>query len=194
VCSSDLGSTGSLFPLFPWSAYILLGAAIGTVYVAVGQSTPFLLRKAIPVGLLLFVAGIGLERVSLLLYGQVYFWPTTPHLFITRIGFVTFVLGLTTLVGHFLPVSPQTIQSLAKESLLVYFVHVVLLYGSNWNFGIKQFIGGTMDFAHAYLLVIVLVTVMFMVAFYWNRTKKSYPLPSLVLRTTVVVAAVVAVA
>ena len=194
VKSALIGTTGSLFPLFPWSAYILLGAALGTVYVAVGQSTPSLLRKAIPVGLLLLVAGIGLERVSLRIYGQVYFWPTTPHLFITRIGFVTLVLGLATFVEHFLPVSPQTIQSLAKESLLVYFVHVVLLYGSSWNLGIKQYIGGTMGFAHAYLLVIVLVTVMFMMAFYWDRTKKSYPLPSLVLRTAVVVAAAVAVA
>ena len=194
VKSALIGPTGSLFPLFPWSAYILLGAALGTVYVAVGQSTPPLLRKAIPVGLLLLVAGIGLERVSLHIYGQVNFWPATPHLFIARIGFVTTVLGLATFVERFLLVSPRTMQSLAEESLLVYFVHVVLLYGSSWNPGIKQYIGGTMGFAHAYLLVIGLVTVMFIMAFYWNRTKKSYPLPSLVLRMAVVGAAAVAVA
>ena len=194
VKSALVGTTGSLFPLLPWSAYIFLGSTVGIVYATVGQSTPSLLRKAIPVGLLLLVAGIGLEQLSLRIYGQANFWLTTPHLFIARIGFVTIVLGLATFVERLLLVSPQTIQSLASESLLVYFVHVVLLYGSSWNPSIKQYIGGTMGFVNAYLLVIVLVTVMFTMAFYWNRTKKSYPRPSAFLRTAVVVAAAVAVA
>ena len=194
VKSALIGTTGSLFPLFPWSAYIFLGAALGTVYVTVCQSTPSLLRKAIPVGLLLLAAGIGLEGVSLQIYGQTNFWPTTPHLFIARVGFVTTVLGFATFVERLLPVSPRTIQSLAEESLLVYYVHVVLLYGSSWNPGIKKFIGGTMTFAHAYLLVILLIAVMLTVAFCWNRAKESYPLRSRVLRAAVVGAAILKVA
>ena len=194
VKSALIGTTGSLFPLFPWSAYILLGATCGIGYVEIGQSTPSLLRKAIPFGLLLLVCGIGLERVSLHIYGQANFWTTTPHLFITRIGFVTAALGLATFVERLLPVSLRTMRSLAEESLLVYFVHVVLLYGSCWNPGVKQYIGGTMAFAHAYLLVIVLVSVMMMMAMYWNRAKKNYPLPSLILRLVVVGAAALAVA
>jgi uncharacterized membrane protein len=189
-----IGTTGSLFPLMPWSAYIFLGATFGIGYAEVGQSTPSLLRKAIPFGLLLLLSGIALERVSLHIYGQANFWPTTPHLFVARIGFVTAALGLATFVERFLPLSPRTVQSLAEESLLVYFVHVVLLYGSNWNPGIKQYIGGTTGFAHAYLLVIVLVSVMMMMALHWNRAKKDYPLPSLVLRLAVVGAAALAVA
>jgi uncharacterized membrane protein len=192
--SALIGTTGSLFPLMPWSAYIFLGATFGIGYVEVGQASTSLLRKAIPFGLLLFVSGMGFEQVSLHIYGQANFWPTTPHLFIARIGFVTASLGLATFVERFLPVSPRTMQSLAEESLLVYFVHVVLLYGSSWNPGIKQYIGGTMGFAHAYLLVIVLVSVMMMMALYWNRTKKDYPLPSSVLRLAVVGAAALSVA
>jgi len=83
---------------------------------------------------------------------------------------------------------------LAEESLLVYFVHVVLLYGSSWNPGIKQYLGSTMGLAQAYPLVLVLVTVMLIMALYWNRAKRNYPLPSLLLRVTVVGAAALAVA
>jgi uncharacterized membrane protein len=194
VKSALIGTTGSLFPLMPWSAYILLGATFGIGYAVVGQSTPSLLRKAIPVGVLLLVSGIGLERASLHIYGPANFWPTTPHLFIARIGFVTAALGLATFVERYLPVSPRTVQSLAEESLLVYFVHVVLLYGSSWNPGIKQYVGGTMGLAHAYPVVIVLVSIMLVMALYWNRAKKEHPLPSLVLRLAVVGAAALAVA
>jgi len=194
VKSALIGTTGSLFPLLPWSAYIFLGAACGVAYVEFGQSNPALLRKAILFGLLLLVAGIGLERASHYIYGEANFWPTTPHLFIARVGFVAAVLGLATYVERFLPVSPRTMQSLAEESLLVYFVHVVFLYGSRWNPGIKQYVGGTMGFAHAYLAVIALVAVMLMTAYHWNRTKKAYPLPSLALRLAVIGAAAFAAA
>ena len=193
VKSALIGTTGSLFPLMPWSAYIFLGAALGVGYVKVGQSTPALLRKAIPCGLLLLVSGIELERASRHIYGQANFWPTSPHLFIARVGFVAAALGLATYIERFLPVSPRTMQSLAEESLLVYFVHVVLLYGSCWNPGIRPYLGGTMGLAHAYPLVIVLVSVMLIMALYWNRAKKDYPLPSLVLRWAVVGAAALAV-
>jgi uncharacterized membrane protein len=191
--SALIGTTGSLFPLMPWSAYIFLGAALGVGYVKVGHSTPALLRNAIPVGLLLLVSGIELERASRHIYGQANFWPTSPHLFIARVGFVAAALGLATFVERFLPVSPRTMQSLAEESLLVYFVHVVLLYGSNWNPGVKPYLGGTLGLAHAYIFVIVLVSIMLTMALYWNRAKKDYPLPSTMLRWAVVGAAALAV-
>jgi uncharacterized membrane protein len=193
VKSALIGSAGSLFPMMPWSGYIFLGATLGIGYVVVGQSTPSLLRKAIPFGLLLLGSGIELERLSAHIYGQTNFWPTTPHLFIARVGFVAAALGLATYVERFLPVSPRTMQSLAEESLLVYFVHVVLLYGSSWNPGIKQYLGGSMGFAQAYLLVIALASVMLIMALYWNRAKKNYPLPSLLVRWAVVGAAALSV-
>lgn len=192
--SALIGTTGSLFPLLPWSAYIFLGATFGVLYVVKGESSPSQLRAAIPFGLLLLAAGVALEGVSRHVYGQANFWPTTPHLFIARVGFVTALLGLATLVERFLPVSPRTMQSLAEESLLVYFVHVVLLYGSIWNTGIRQYIGGTMDFAHAYLVVIALIAVMLIAAWYWNRAKKDYPVPSSLLRLAVIGVAALTVA
>jgi uncharacterized membrane protein len=194
VKSALIGTTGSLFPLLPWSAYIFLGATCGVVYITVGQSNPARLRQAIPFGLLLFAASMSLERVSLHIYGAANYWPTTPHLFIARVGFVISLLGLATFVERSLPIAPRTVQSLAEESLLVYFVHVVVLYGSCWNPGLKQFVGGTMGLPHALPLAILLITLMLTMAFYWNRTKKDYPLPSLVLRVAVVGAAALAVA
>jgi uncharacterized membrane protein len=189
-----VGSSGSLFPLMPWSAYILLGAALGVVYVKAGNANPLVLRKAIPFGMVLFVAGMALESVSRRVYGMEYFWPTSPHLFIERVGFVAVVLGLATYLERVLPVAPRTMQSLAEESLLVYFVHVVILYGSRWNTGIKPYLGGTMGLTHAYLLVVVLAAAMLAMALYWNRAKKEYPIPSRFLRLAIVGAAALAVA
>jgi hypothetical protein len=194
ISSALVGTSGSLFPLMPWSAYILLGATLGVVYVKAGNSNPAFLRRAIPYGALLFLGGVVLEAVSRHIYGLEYFWPTSPHLFIERVGFVAVVLGVATCIERVLPFAPRTVQSLAEESLLVYFVHVVFLYGSRWNAGIKPYLGGTMGFAHAYVLVIALVSVMLVMALYWNRAKRHYPLHSRVVRLAIMGAAAIAVA
>ena len=191
--SALLGNTGSPFPLLPWSAYIFLGAALGMAYATFGQWSGRVLRYAIPVGLLLILMGVRLEPVSLHLYGGQNFWPTTPHLFLTRVGFVTTLIGLASMAESWIPLKASTVRSLAEESLVVYFVHVSLLYGSIWNPGLKQFMGGTMGFAHAYLYVIAMISLMLTMAYNWNRAKKCHPLPSLAFRTALFAAAAFAI-
>jgi uncharacterized membrane protein len=194
IRSALLGTVGSNFPLIPWSAYIFLGAALGTAYATMGQWSARALRYAIPVGLLLILAGVQLETISHRMYGDLNFWPTTPHLFLTRVGFVGAIIGLASMAERWIPFSASTIRSLAEESLVVYFVHVSLLYGSIWNVGLKQLIGGTMGFAHAYLYVIAMISMMLMMAYYWNRAKKSHPLPSFAFRVALFTVAAYAVA
>lgn len=181
--SALIGTAGSPFPLLPWSAYIFLGAALGTAYATVGQWNVRILQYSIPVGLLMIAAGVWLENVSHGIYGDANFWPTTPHLFITRVGFVTSLVGLATLAEHWVPFKASTVRSLAEESLVVYFVHVALLYGSMWNVGLKHYVGGTMGFAHAYLFVIAMIGLMLIMAYHWNRAKKSHPVPSFAFRS-----------
>ena len=188
-----LGTAGSPFPLLPWSAYIFLGASLGTAYATVGQSSIRLLRYAIPAGLLFILSGISMEKLSHSLYGDANFWPTTPHLFITRIGFVMSLVGAATLAERLIPFKASTVRSLAEESLVVYFVHVALLYGSMWNVGLKQYFGGTMMFAQAYPFVVVMIAAMLTMAFYWNRAKKSHPVPSFAFRTALFAVATYAV-
>ena len=192
--SALVGTTGSLFPLLPWSCYVLLGAGLGTLYLAVGRSSSLMLKAFVPVGMLLMLAGMHAEGLSHRLYGDLNFWPTTPHLFLTRVGFVLAVLGVGTFVLPWMQSSAGTLRSLAEESLLVYFVHVDLLYGSVWNPGLRNYLGGALTLAQAYLWVIAMVAAMTALAYHWNRSKKSHPVPSLVLRTTVIALAAISVA
>jgi uncharacterized membrane protein len=194
IRSTLLGTTGSNFPLLPWSAYIFLGAALGMAYATVGHWSGRSLRYAIAAGVLLMLAGVELESVSHRIYGDLNFWPTTPHLFLTRIGFVMSVVGLASMAEAWIPFSVGTVRALAEESLVVYFVHVSLLYGSMWNIGLKQIVGGTMGFWNAYLYVIAMMSMMLMMAYYWNRAKKNHPVPSLAFRMALFAVAAFAVA
>jgi uncharacterized membrane protein len=191
--SALVGTAGSPFPLLPWSAYIFLGGALGTAYVTLAGANARVLRWAIPVGVAFIVLGVNLEGVFHHLIGDANFWPSTPHLFITRVGFVTALVGLASMAERYIPVKASTVRSLAEESLVVYFVHVALLYGSIWNPGIKQFLGGTMGFAHAYIFVVILISAMLLMAYHWNRAKNSHPWPSYAFRTAIIAVAAFAI-
>ena len=191
--SALIGTAGSPFPLLPWSAYIFVGAALGTAYATVGKWSPRVLQYAIPFGVALLTTGVWLENTSRAVYGEANFWPTTPHLFLTRVGFVTALVGLASAAERFVPIKASTARSLAEESLVVYFVHVALLYGSMWNVGLKQYVGGTMTFAHAYPFVLALIAVMLFMAYHWNRAKKFYPTPSFAFRSLLFAVAAYAV-
>ncbi|HVZ15669.1 MAG TPA: heparan-alpha-glucosaminide N-acetyltransferase domain-containing protein [Terriglobales bacterium] len=191
--SALIGTTGSLFPLLPWSAYVLLGAGLGTVYLTAAKSSVTMLRAFVPAGLLLMCAGVASEGLSLSIYGETNYWPTTPHLFLTRIGFVLAILGIATIAVPKLQSSAGTLRSFAEESLLVYFVHVDLLYGSVWNPGLRNYLGSSLSFANAYCFVIGMIASMALLAFYWNRSKKTYPTHSFAVRTAVIALAAFAV-
>jgi uncharacterized membrane protein len=180
--------------LLPWAAYVLFGAALGTAYLTVAQSSTAFLKAFVPSGLLLMSAGFASEHLSRRLYGEVNFWPTTPHLFITRVGFVLAILGLATFAVPRLQSSAATLRSFAEESLLVYFVHLDLLYGSVWNVGLRHYLGSSLTFTEAYAWVMVMIAAMAALAFYWNHAKKRYPRPSLALRTAVFALAAIAIA
>jgi len=192
--SALIGTGGSLFPLLPWCSYVLLGAGLGTIYLTVARSSNLMLKAFAPAGLALLYLGLRAENLAHVLYGDLNFWPTTPHLFITRIGFVLAILGLATFALPLFEARGATLRSLAEESLLVYFIHVDLLYGSVWNRGLRNYIGGSLTFPQAYGWVIVMIAAMTAVAFYWNRVKKTHPLHSRAVKTGVIALAALAVA
>src|SRR5581483_1749130 len=191
--SALIGTGGSLFPILPWCSYVLLGAGLGTIYLTVARSSNLMLKAFVPVGLALMYVGLHSEQLAHAIYGEPNFWPTTPHLFITRIGFVLAVLGIGTFALPKLQSSATTLRALAEESLLVYFIHVDLLYGSVWNRGLRNYLGGSLTFVQAYCWVIVMVAAMTALALYWNRAKKTHPLHSRALRTAVIALAAIAV-
>ena len=191
--SALVGTGGSLFPLLPWCSYVLLGAGLGTVYLTAARSSNLMLKAFVPAGMALMFLGLHSEHFAHSLYGDANFWPTTPHLFLTRIGFVLFVLGVGTYALPKLQSSASILRSLAEESLLVYFIHVDLVYGSVWNRGLRDFLGGSLPFAQAYLWVIVTIAAMTALALYWNRAKKTHPLHSRAVKTAVIAIAALAV-
>lgn len=70
---------------------------------------------------------------------------------------------------------PHLFGAVAQESLLVYFVHLCIIYGSVWNSGLMQYVGDTLSPAQTLPFVSALVIAMILMAWYWNWYKHHRP-------------------
>ena len=70
---------------------------------------------------------------------------------------------------------PHIFGAIAQESLLIYFVHLCIVYGSVWSPGLAQFYGMTRTPGQMLLIVVLLIAAMTLLAWYWNWWKHTRP-------------------
>jgi len=132
------GRTGSNFPLFPWLSYLAAGSFLGS-YLAknptVFKTSKFSFRL-LSAGIILLAASLVGDIVELEIYGVSQFWTVSPNLVLFRLGLVVIFTSLVTFIALKLNSIPRVLILLGRNTLLIYIVHLVILYGSPWSLGI----------------------------------------------------------
>ena len=165
-------SAGSQFPLFPWSAYVLLGAALGQWYLRWGSA-----RLDWYANVALFAPGLGLVTLAFLvdwLLGT-QAWESVPNQVALRMGASLMLLALVARGSQRITRLPHVFGAVAQETLLIYFVHLCIVYGSVWNRGLAQVYGPTLGPVQTVVFVVTLLAAMFGLALYWNWWKHTRP-------------------
>jgi uncharacterized membrane protein len=179
------GHTGSYFPLFPWAGYVLFGAALGYHFRQWSVTPERPVRLLVAGGAVLGLAGVALVRPLVSLYGNLDFWKTSPSQFLIRAGCVCLLFAFFARVTSRFRLPVRTFRALSEESLLIYFVHLCILYGSVWNPGLRQMVGATLAPLPTLGGVALLVLAMLLLGWTWNSFKRAEPRRSYVLRFAV---------
>jgi uncharacterized membrane protein len=168
-------ATGSQFPLFPWSAYVLIGAALGQCYARWGASHPraFANWGMLAPGAALIVLAFYIEGLLGPLAAGVSGW--IPRNVLLRAGSCLVVLSILAHASQRIRQLPRVFGAVAQESLLVYFVHLCVVYGSVWNRGLYRSYGEALTPVQAVMTAIAVVLPMIALAWYWNRLKHGRP-------------------
>jgi len=160
--------TGSLFPLFPWTGYVIAGGVLGCYL----SQNP-LVFKTIRFSILLAIFGATFTLIALLsnkiLYAlQIHILnpQTEPSTIFYRMGFILLLTAIVSYISLRVNKIPQIIILAGRNTLLIYVVHLIILFGSAWSPGIDLLWGrsfsGWQSFSAA-LLMIILMTVMVLV-------------------------------
>jgi uncharacterized membrane protein len=168
-------ATGSLFPLFPWMAFVLLGVGFGQLYARWGAAHLLTFARAA-----LLAPGVLMVMVAMALRGQPGIFGSgpgsaVPAEVLTRVGACLIILAVIAHLSRRITRLPHVFGAVAQESLLIYFVHLCIVYGSVWNRGLTQIYGPRLTPVQTLAAVLAVVASMVALAWYWNWWKHVHP-------------------
>jgi uncharacterized membrane protein len=163
------GTTGSSFPLFPWGGLALLGIVAAHLALdARGRLRRAAVHAFALVGAALFFGCYALYRAGFAPYGPHDFWRTSPIYTGFLAGGVAMLLALASLAAPRLPNAVRRwVGGVARESLVVYVAHLVVLYGSPLSRGLRHAPGATLALPAACAVTGVLLAAMLLLATLW---------------------------
>jgi uncharacterized membrane protein len=167
---------GSQFPLFPWCAYVLVGAALGQLYVRMGAA-----RLEWYANVALFAPGLAMVALAFIVGALPMWlvgpgaWDAVPTQVSLRMGASLMLLALIARASQRITRLPHVFGAVAQETLLIYFVHLCVVYGSVWNRGFAQAYGPALGPWQTFACVVFLLAAMAGLALYWNWWKHTRP-------------------
>ncbi|MBM4171618.1 MAG: DUF1624 domain-containing protein [Ignavibacteria bacterium] len=167
---------GSLFPLFPWLAFILTGALVGKYYINAKEKIgdKKLSQQFIVYGIIMFLGSVLLLNV--LLPESVVAIKPNFIFFTERLGILLALLGIFWFYINRFENYNSFILDVSRESLLVYWLHLKFLYKKFWDGkSMIDLIGKELGIIECLLITVILVTVMIWFAKFWGYLKFKYP-------------------
>ncbi|HCY76841.1 MAG TPA: hypothetical protein DHV28_13045 [Ignavibacteriales bacterium] len=167
---------GSLFPIFPWSNFIFAGAVFAKYYVDArkkNEEEKFVKRITLwGLGLIIighfFYSGLFSETFTLIMPNPVFYFQ--------RLGYLAVVFFLCWSVDKKFTVKKSIVLDASRESLFIYWLHLIIIFGTFWNKkSFAMIIGTTYNALEASITALILITLMILAAKLWGWAKKNYP-------------------
>jgi len=164
---------GSNFPIVPWMGFILFGGFYGYILsksAGIAYNTKFsLFTIALGIVISLFSGYIlgniynvtKLEDFLYLQYHNVQFF---------HLGNVLIIVGILSIIANKFKV-PEILSTVGKKTMMIYIVHVFVVYGTGINKGYRSLIGQTLDPISTVLLAVITVAAFILLAQYSDKMK-----------------------
>lgn len=171
---------GSQFPLFPWIGFMTAGAYFGSMLAhnKIDYSNPNVIKTIFSFGILLLMSSYlfsSIESIFTPLNNSI---ALLTGLSFFRLGVVIIMLSIIMMLSRRIGSIPFIIRALGKHSLVIYVVHLILVYGSSWVPGLAKIFGKALNTYEALLAAALMVTAMSLLGYALERYKfqtKTYP-------------------
>jgi uncharacterized membrane protein len=131
-----LAPDANYFSYFPWAAFLAFGVSAGSILRLVTEEHMHrLMQWAAILGFGLIISGQYFSNLPYSLYPKVDFWVNSPGLIFIKLGVILVLLALTFLWTHHGSGQGWSwVRQLGTTSLLVYWVHIEMVYGRWFGF------------------------------------------------------------
>jgi uncharacterized membrane protein len=167
----------SLFPLFPWLAFMLFGGYLASAYITAREEQrekKFIVRIAAAGIVIAAVCAAEREFIDWIPFG-VLDVRANPFFFFERMGIVTALLALCWFYADYRKTQKSTVLDVSRESLMVYAAHLMVIYGRFWEDKSLAFrYGGTWRIPECTAGTVVLMLIMIAAAGAWGWLKRRH--------------------
>lgn len=170
------------FPLFPWMAFLFAGAAFGFFYLKAKDESGnpgskydenVMMKRVLWIAPMMIAASILIEPFAAKIYPSYNYGLSSPSFFFLRLGIVMIFCAGLYFYEKNVRVSPKSIITLVgRESLIVYTLHLFLIYGNFGPFSFSKIVNHTFGYPEALLTTAILVGMMILVALWWSSVRK----------------------
>jgi uncharacterized membrane protein len=168
----------SLFPLFPWISFLLCGVFACYLFLRfAGEGRdPRFMRNQFVFGVSLILAG-GLGTLSpYSLPGYQNFFTTSPLYVMIRLGCVLAFCSTLYALEKYLRWVPDPIRLTGQESLLVYGVHLWVIFALLRGKLLGPVLGMEKGYLTCFLISAAIIVLMIWLARQWQNLKRRYPI------------------
>ena len=170
------GKSHSLFPLFPWLGFLMFGAVTAFAFKnarGLGKDKEYFTRLSI-IGAALLIVGSLLVELPSQLSGISVAARANPLFFASRLGIIFLMLTSCWVYAERRRTERSFVLDVSKESLLVYTLHLLVIYGEYWSSkSLDHWWGGTLSVSQCALWTLGLMAAMIIVAKAWSYIKQT---------------------
>jgi len=162
----------SLFPVFPWLGFLFMGAVACKYFLEArlnGNEKKYI-YSLIGISILFLLTGyfLPLKYISES-FTDIY---PDPVFFILRLGFILLLLVICWYYELIRKPVKSFVTDVGKESLLVYWLHLIVIYGVLWNNkSLYSFVNQRFGILECALMTFAIAFLMVMVARLWSEIK-----------------------
>jgi uncharacterized membrane protein len=178
------GQHFSLFPLFPWSAFLFAGAITGYFYLRAKDvpsseprgHEPSMMKSLVWVALGIIALSFAVEPIAASIYPVYDYWRFSPSFVLLRLGLVLLLCSGMFFYERYRGVSARSpVTLVGRESLLVYTAHLLLIFGNFGAFNFRDRVNHSYGYIEAIITTVILLILMYILARMWNQVKHNSP-------------------
>jgi uncharacterized membrane protein len=126
------GQARGHFPFFPWVSYIAFGIAAGDlVKRGSAERLERFMQWGVLIGFCMILTGQYFSNIPYSLYTKSNFWTDSPALIVIRVGIMLLMMAGSFLWTEYCAGPGWSwMQAMGKNSLMVYWIHVMIVYGA----------------------------------------------------------------
>jgi uncharacterized membrane protein len=180
----------SYFPLFPWTSFVLAGSCAALIFLRSleNNNQNRFMNASLVCGISMIGVGLVGRSVPFTLPGLQSFYTTSPMYVLLRLGCVLVFFALLYRLERTGRKVPGPIQLAGQESLLVYGLHLWVIFGFLRGEHIGPILGMETGYAACFALSAALVVFMLVAARLWQKFKRGFPRLTRSLQGAVIIA------